>query len=291
VSFGRIDPSYFSVLKTPILAGRGFDATDILYEPRTVIVDQGFVDQLLQGRNPIGRRLRFVEVPRTDSSKIQPWLEIVGVVKDLGMTYVAHQHRAAGVYFAADLGYGPFHIMVHAPRDPLALGTRIREIAAEVDPMLRLTNVQRADQVAEGMLWIVKMWLTVSLVLAAIAVLLSLAGIYAVLSYTVARRTREIGVRVALGASRRRLVAAIFRRPLRNVTIGVLSGGALIVFLGFLASKGDGGIGEVVGGLSPQNVALLLAYVTLMFAVCSVACVVPTLRALRVQPTEAMRAE
>jgi putative ABC transport system permease protein len=291
VSFARIHPSYFSVLKAPVLSGRAFDDSDVGSDSRVVIVDQAFVDQLLEGRNAVGRRMRFVEVPKRDGAPEEPWLEIVGVVKDLGMTFVAHQHRAAGVYIPAQLAYGPFHMAVHAPRDPLAVGVRVREIAAGVDPMLRLSGLQRVDQVAEGMLWIVRMWLSVSVLLAAIAVLLSLAGIYAVLSFTVARRTREIGVRVALGASRTGLVAAIFRRPLTHVTVGVAAGATLIVFLAFLMSKGDGGMADVLGGFSLSNVLMLLSYVTFMLGVCLLACVVPTYRALRVEPTEALRAE
>ena len=291
VSFARIDPSYFSVLQTPILSGRAFDNGDVTLDSRVAIVDQAFVDQLLQGRNPVGRRVRFVEVPKRDGAPEEPWLEIVGVVKDLGMTFVAHQHRAAGVYIPAKLAYGPFYLTVHAPGDHMAVGTRVREIAASVDPMLRLSDMQRVDQVAEGMLWIIRMWLRVSVLLAAIAVLLSLAGIYAVLSFTVARRTREIGVRVALGASRQRLVISIFRRPLAHVTLGVAAGGTLILLLAVLLSQGDGGLGKVEGGFSLANVSALLAYVAVMLGVCLLACVVPTRRALNVEPTEALRAE
>ena len=135
------------------------------------------------------------------------------------------------------------------------------------------------------------MWLRVSLLLTAIAVLLSLSGIYAVLSFTVARRTRESGVRVALGASGRRLVTSIFRRPLTHVGFGVLAGGILIAVAAFALSGGDGGLTRVEGGLSLANVALLLAYTALMLGVCLLACVVPTRRALSVEPTEALRAE
>jgi putative ABC transport system permease protein len=117
------------------------------------------------------------------------------------------------------------------------------------------------------------------------------ACVYAVLSFTVARRTREIGVRVALGASPARLVAAIFRRPLTHVTLGVLTGGALITLMAFAAAGGDGGLAGVEGGVSLANVAMVLAYAALMPAVCLLACVVPTWRALSVEPTEALRAE
>jgi ABC-type antimicrobial peptide transport system permease subunit len=173
----------------------------------------------------------------------------------------------------------------------MALGPRVRELTAAVDPMLRLSDLQRVDNVADSLLWIVRMWLRVSVLLAGIAVLLSLAGIYAVLSFTVSRRTREIGVRVALGASRGRLVAAIFRRPLTHVTLGVLTGGALIALMAFAVAGGDGGLGRVEGGLSVANVALLLAYAALMLGVCLLACIVPTWRALNVEPTVALRAD
>jgi ABC-type antimicrobial peptide transport system permease subunit len=119
----------------------------------------------------------------------------------------------------------------------------------------------------------------------AIALLLSLAGIYAVMSFIVARRTREIGVRVALGASRRSVVAAIFRRPLIQVGLGIVAGAALIAAGGSMETEMPG----LSGGLSLRDVALILAYAILMLGVCLLACVVPTRRALGVEPTIALR--
>jgi len=131
------------------------------------------------------------------------------------------------------------------------------------------------------------LWLRVTVVMTAVALLLSLSGIYAVLSFIVARRTREIGVRVALGASRRRVVAAIFRRPLIQVGLGVLAGGALIAAAGSIATEMPGLTGE----LSLKQFAILIAYATLMLGVCLLACVVPTRRALSVEPTVALRVD
>ncbi|MQA92991.1 MAG: FtsX-like permease family protein [Gemmatimonas sp.] len=112
------------------------------------------------------------------------------------------------------------------------------------------------------------------------------------LSFTVARRTREIGVRVALGASRRRVVAALFRRPLTQVGLGVVAGGALIAAGALLLSRGPDAWGtDAQMSLSLGQLALIVAYSALMFGVCLLACVVPTRRALRVEPTEALRAE
>src|SRR5690606_41410739 len=94
----------------------------------------------------------------------------------------------------------PPQMVIRAQGDPMALVPRVRAIAGALDPTLRLTEFQRVDQVASPLQWLLGMWLRMTLGVTAVALLLSLAGIYAVMSFTVARRTREIGVRVALGA-------------------------------------------------------------------------------------------
>jgi ABC-type antimicrobial peptide transport system permease subunit len=127
--------------------------------------------------------------------------------------------------------------------------------------------------------------------LTAVALLLSLAGIYAVLSYTVARRTREIGVRVALGASARLVITSIFRKPLTQVVLGVVAGTTLIAIATLTMQESREFAGMRGQGLSIVDLAALIGYAILMVGVCMLACVAPTLRALRVQPTEALRAE
>jgi ABC-type antimicrobial peptide transport system permease subunit len=164
----------------------------------------------------------------------------------------------------------------------MSLAPRLREVAAAVNPALRISELQRVDQVTSGILWFLGVWLRITLAMTGIALVLALAGIYSVLSFTVARRTREIGVRVALGASPRRVVAAVFRRPFTQVCLGVAAGGT-IIGVAALASSG--------GGFTAKQVALLICYAAFMLGVCLLACVVPTRRALRVEPTEALRAE
>jgi len=293
VTLAGIDASYFEVLGAPILAGRAFHGGDFTPDARAVIADEGFVDQVLQGRNAVGRRFRFARSRQRDAGIAeapQPWYQIVGVVRELGMGTPTRGGRAAGLYFPVTPGRdGPTNMMVHVRGDPLVVGPRVRAIAAAVDPALRISNIQRVDQVLGPLLWIMGLWLRITLGLTAVAILLSLAGIYAVLSFTVARRTREIGVRVALGASRRRVVIEIFRRPLIQVACGVLAGGVLVAAAGVALRGGDGAMFESDG--PAVNLPLLVPYVLLMMGVCLLACIVPTKRALRVEPTEAMRAE
>jgi ABC-type antimicrobial peptide transport system permease subunit len=183
-------------------------------------------------------------------------------------------------------------MMVHVRGDPMTLGPQLRGIAAAVDPALRLSELQRVDEVTNDVLWVVRLWLRVTILMTAVALLLSLSGIYAVLSFIVARRTREIGVRVALGASRRRVVVTILRRPLSQVGLGVLVGGAFIAAVSSMAYTTDlPGADGLSAGLSLEQVAMLLAHVTLMLGVCLLACIVPTRRALGVEPTIALRVD
>ena len=156
---------------------------------------------------------------------------------------------------------------------------------------IRIPQITRLDQVTTPLLWLLGLWTKIIIGLTAVALVLSLAGIYAVLSYTVARRTREIGVRVALGASARRVITSVFKRPLTQVTLGVIAGIVLIVLAATAAGKSTQFRGTGVGVLTLGDSALLVGYAILMVGVCTLACVVPTLRALRVQPTEALRTE
>jgi putative ABC transport system permease protein len=287
-STATIEPKYFATLKSPILAGRAFNPSDHAGGgiPRVVIVDQAFVDQVLHGRNAIGQRVRISSNQYWSAAADEPgapWSEIVGVVKDMGMDNVASWGRPSGLYVPAGIESGRLdQMLVHVRGDPMSIAPRVRSLAMSVDPTLRLYEFQRVDQVSNDLLWIMGLWMRATAALTALALLLSLAGIYAVLSFTVARRTREIGVRVALGASSRRVVTAIFRRPLTQVALGVAMGGLVIAAVALAATGGAMSIG---------NVALLVAYVGVMFGVCMLACAVPTWRALRVEPTVALQSE
>ena len=149
--------------------------------------------------------------------------------------------------------------------------------------------MQRVNEANNDLLFLMGLWQRITVVLSSVALVLSLAGIYAVLSFTVARRTREIGVRVALGASRRSVVFATFRCPLLHVTFGIVVGtaivftaAALIKYTEFPGSETD---------LTLRGMAMIIGYGIVMLGVCMLACVVPTRRALNIEPTIALRTE
>jgi putative ABC transport system permease protein len=164
--------------------------------------------------------------------------------------------------------------------DAAAFAPRLRAVAAAVDPTLRIDAVARMDTLSDAGIEFSMFWVRLLAVVSAVAMLLSMAGIYAVMSFTAARRTREIGIRVALGASRRRVVAAVFARPLAQVGVGVVAGGVVTAI-----------VNDGVEHPTASVLAGALLYAVLMLGVCLLACIVPTRRALRVQPTEALRSD
>lgn len=289
VSIAHADLDYFTVLGAPVLSGRAFHSGDLSGSARNIIVDIGFVNNVLGGANPLGRRIRI-------GRQSDAWYEIVGVVKDLGMGSPVERSLPAGIYVPAlpETIDSPF-MMIRKTGDPLAFSPRLRALAESIDPELRLNEFLRLDMVADPLVWFMTLWRRITMILTGIAVLLSLAGIYAVLAFTVSKRTREIGVRVAVGASPRRIVATIFKRPLTQVTTGIAVG-AFLVGLGSVVVRNhkpdtDIGMHTLAGGMSLAQFATLIGYAALMLGVCMLACIVPTRRALAVQPTEALRAE
>ncbi|MBW3553376.1 MAG: ABC transporter permease [Gemmatimonadetes bacterium] len=277
-SLVSVDADYFDVLGAPILSGRGFHPGDLGSEPRPVIVNQSFVNDVLGGQSPVGRRVRFARPPEAEPG---PWYEIVGAVRDLGM--ISGDLYGAGLYRPAAAGETTaLHLAVHMRGDPASFAPRLRALATTVDPGLRLHEILPLDEVGITM-WLESQFIfRLLIIVSSIALLLSLAGIYSAMSFAVSRRTREIGVRVALGADARRVAAAIFRRPLTQVAAGIAVGGTLTAAL-ILALSG--------GAVSARGFAMVAAYLTLMVGVCLLACIVPTRRALSLEPTEALRAE
>jgi predicted permease len=296
-----VDPTYFEALEAQIVVGRGFTTADAIPGTRVAIVDHGFIDQVLQGRNAIGQQVRFrYPAPSLrswgpgnaeDPSGPGDWYEVIGVVRELDAGAPTQAGRAAGFYIPAtpDL-FNSIHMLVKVrDGDPMTIAPQVREASTAVDPSLRLVNVQRANEVNNDVLWVMGLWLRMTVVLSSVAIVLTLAGIYAVLSFTVARRTREIGVRVALGASRQRVVVATFRRPLLQATLGIVIGTA-IIFAGAVLLRNT----ELPGSeneLTLQGMAMIIGYGIVMLGVCMLACVVPTRRALNIEPTIALRTE
>ena len=275
VSTASVGPDFFPTFEAAPIAGRVLGPADYGDAPHVAVVNQSFVKKVLGGRNAIGRRIRY----QVDSGPAEPWREIVGVVRDMGMA-VEPSPKTAGVYLPIRLReVVSVMIAARVSGDMTASTNALRSIVAKADPALRVSEVQPLSLVtANGLRTITYVVRALSLVSLA-ALILALSGIYAVMSFAVSRRTREIGIRVALGSKPSRVVLAILRRPLLQVTAGIVFGGALTFVIARLI--------QIKLGFSP----VLIGYLLVMLSVCLLACVVPARRALNVDPIAALRAE
>ncbi|MHB1194647.1 MAG: ABC transporter permease [Longimicrobiales bacterium] len=280
----RVDVDFFDALSKPILAGRGFGRADLEGGESPVIVNTVFVDRVLGGRDPIGRRVRFTAPTGEDGA---PWHLIVGVVGHLGANMVDAEGGEA-VYLPAPPGtLNPVQFGIHVGASPERLAPRLRELAAEVDPNLILGTPVVLSEVYQGDWYILAGVVVGLIILVGILSTLAVSGIYAMMSFSVSERTREIGIRTALGAPRGALVVTILRRALVQLGAGALLGMpvAALILLELLESSGQGGA-PVLAFLF----ALALA-VGIVGVIGLVSCVVPTRRVLRVEACEALRAD
>jgi putative ABC transport system permease protein len=272
---------YLEAIGARTLAGRLFTSTDFITGAAPVaVVNEPFVQKFLGGRNPVGRRIR-IERAKGDGSP-EPWHEVVGVVPDLGLN-VGDPALTAGFYLPVRDETLTF-LVVRTLTDPLQLTPQLRAAVARIDPDLQIEEIRTLEDAG----WEDRVFLSgVAFALTAMggmALLLSIVGIYALLSFMVTRRTREIGIRIALGAAHWQV--------LRSIT-----GGALV----YLAIGGV--LGSVLGVLFVQMRSIILIsipapgvwmpltiFMTLAIAG-GAACWLPARRALGIRPSEALNAD
>jgi putative ABC transport system permease protein len=280
----RVDVDFFDALGTSILSGRNFERTDAEASSRAAIVNSAFVERALEGRDPIGRRVRF---PTLSSTGDTAWFEIVGVVGPLGVN-VVNADRGEAVYLPAAPGtINPMQLAVHSVMPPASLTGRVRELAMEVDRDLVMGRASVLSDVRQGD-WYLVMGLAAGLVvLVGVLIALATSGLYAMLSLSVSERTREIGIRAALGASRRALLMTILKRSLVQIGLGAALGLLIAArFVFELTGTPEG------GGSVAQSVALALGLSTaIVLTVGLGSCLAPTRRILAIHPSEAMHAD
>ena len=297
VRFNRVDVNFFRIFEVPVLAGRGFEPADIAAadagpslqnegppEGGAVVVNQPFAQRILGG-NALGRRIRYVDRSRgavAQNAESGRWYEIVGIVSDFP-TGVSPGMRDTElkVYHAVAAGQvQPVAIAIRM-RDgaPSTFTQRLREIATAFDPNLHLRNIRGLDEALRSEQWISRLQAAVIVGVTVSVLMLSSAGIFSLMSFTVSQRRKEIGIRMALGADWKRIVANIFSRALLQLAAGAALGTALGVVLE-----------KASGGLMRGNAAAVLPAVALvMMVVGFLAALGPARRSLRIEPTEALR--
>ena len=291
VRFNRVATNFFSAFDVPVSIGRGLTAADASADAAGVtpgvLVSRGLVDQVFSGANPLGRRIKYVGRSREAPSRnvvLERWYEIVGVVPDFPVPGSFDDESEGRVYHAVaagDLYPARLNVRVRTG-DPAALADPLRDLSASIDPDVQLLDVSTAEiafKQAQGMMRLIG----VSLALVILSViLLSSAGIYSLMSFTVARRRREIGIRAALGANRNRILVGIFSRVLAQLGAGAV--------LGLIAAVG---LEQILEGDMMRNyrAMLLPLVVLLMMTIGVIAAIGPARQGLRIQPIEALRDE
>lgn len=281
VATPRVGVAFFSALRRPILAGRDFQASDVAHGDgafrRAVIVNESFVTDILGGRSAIGRRLRY-ERPR--EAEEGQWYEIVGVVGAFG-TNPLNVARDAAVYHPIRNGeVNPVQFIAEVRGDPETVLHRLQTRAASSSPNATLAvgvlaGRMRAIATAQRAAYLFVVGVAMA------AFLLSATGLYALLSFAVSRRTREIGIRRALGASAVAIGLLVTRRSVIQASVGLAAG----VAIGWLLLDSQRTLRET----EIQSVPLVLG-ITVLVALCVsvAACARPTLRGLRIEPRDAL---
>jgi predicted permease len=276
---GIVGPGYFATLGVDILRGRDFDAQDIADAEPVAIVNQTFADSHFAGESPLGRRFRS-----GTSGSTQPWRTIVGVVPDLHMQGMDDTRSdQSGYYIPLEQADAQFmSILARGPAQPMALTEAVREAVMAVHADTPLYFVQTLQSRIDETTWIYNIFGSLFLAFGGVALFLASVGLYGVMAFTVARRTPEVGIRLALGATRGQVLSLVIRQGLAQVVLGLVLGSGVA----FLAARG---LALVLFEVSPYDpivfggIALLLAATGLM------ATAIPARRASRADPAIALR--
>jgi len=276
-NFNTVGPGFFSVMRIPVMAGREFVAGDSAGAKRVAVVSESFVKYFFNGANPLGRRFRLAGNDQL--------IEIVGVVKDVKHQNLRQETRRF-VYLpwrqAEDLGQ--VSIYLRTMMDPGGLAPVLRREIDAIAPGTALSEIKTMEQVLDDTLAGDRVVAYLCLVFALLATLLAAVGLYGVMAYSVARRTREIGLRVALGAPRGAVIGMILREAMKMAAAGVFLGLPAFFVMSRLA-------GSLLYGLAPYDPASVLAGVGVILLSVSLAAFGPAVKAARTDPTTALRYE
>jgi putative ABC transport system permease protein len=280
VQVGRVDPEMFRAFAIQLHAGTGVREGD------AVVVNRSFVTKVLGGGDALGRRIRRVvrqSLSEDVSAREERWMEIVGVVGDFP-NRVNFRVPEPRIYQALSPGAAnPVTIAVRVRGGaPDEFGGRLREMVAAVDPMLRLQNIATLDESMHDRLLELRLLVGVTVAVTGSVLFLSAAGIYSLMSFTVTRRRREIGIRAALGASPRGIIWSILSRAMGQIAMGIAVGSVASALLDDVLSGG------FTGG---RGLYLIAAVAALVTAVGLLAAANPARRALMIPPTEALKGE
>jgi predicted permease len=280
-SFVVQTPGYLQAIGLPILTGRGFEETDGDAGKEAAVITQEFAQRHWPENPAIGQRFRFVE-----GEAPGPWMEVVGVSAD--MVQDPQDPNAAPLVFitARQEPWGWTTLMVRTTSDPGAVTAQVRSVVQQLDPDLPLFEAATLPSALERQRWFVRVFGVLFSVFAFVGLLMASVGIYGVVAQGTARRTREIGIRMALGATATVVQKLVLTGGLRQLALGVVLGlGGAFAAARLMSNAG------LLMRASPNDPVVFIAITVLLLVVGLVACWLPARRASRIAPTDALRTE
>lgn len=279
VAYNVVAPRFVETVGARLLEGRTLTAADDTKGRRVALVNQTMARKLWPGKAPLGQRFRI--------GRDGDWTEVVGLVADGKYLMLGEEPRPYFYVPLAQRYQSPITLMIRSAGDPEALVAPLRTTLRDLDPDLPLFNVKTMDaHVRDSVFGLMPLRMGAAMAGAqgVIGLLLAVMGLYAVVSYAVSRRTREIGVRVALGATRADVIRLVVREGMGLTLVGIA--------IGLVASLG---LGQVLSGalygVSAMDARVYVGVTVLLLGVSALACYVPARRATRVDPLVALRAE
>ena len=280
VAHREVTPGYFRTMHVPVLRGREFTAQDGATAPRVVLVNAALARQFFAGQDPIGQRVAFDKAP--DSASV--WRTIVGVVGDERQTSLGTETKIQFMTPFAQEVREEMTLVIRTPGDPATLGPAVRRAVGAVDPDLAIVSMQTMSAVRAASLARQRFLMTMLLVFAVVGIALAVVGVYGVMAQYARARSREMGIRLALGAQRSEVRRLVVRRGLGLVTVGLVAGiGVALLATRFMQ--------VFLFDVAPVDPVTFVAVPLLLLLTAVAATWLPALRASRADPVATLREE
>ncbi|HWG48974.1 MAG TPA: ABC transporter permease [Candidatus Acidoferrales bacterium] len=278
-----ITPNYFHTFNIPIVSGRDFTERDDDKAPGVVVVNQAFAQRFFPNENVLGKH---ITPGASNHGKPQP-REIIGVVGNVKSYRLDVQDRPEYYIPDTQLNFGPMAVCLRTSVEPHSITSAVRGVVASMDPDLPLYDIKTMDEYLAATLVTPRFQSMLLEGFAGLALVLTAIGLYGVVSYAVAQRTHEIGVRITLGASRSNVVGMVLKSGLQLTAIGLAAG----VVLSLIAGRFISSLSSVLFGVKPTDALTFAAVIAIVAVISLLACYIPARRASKVDPMIALRYE